>query len=250
LFNGTGEHCRENRGVGGVAKIASEEKVLYVDTRGDVQKNEIEFPSHYTILLSGPPGVGKYEYCLYLLKKWLDEGERVIYVTTERGPEAIIERAKECGFDVGTNENLEFVDFYSAAKGSKLRKYQYLSHVKDITNGIEDALDTLGKPVRIIFDSLSPLFLYMSSKLMVKLIEDLTANTKSKYGFIIYTMQEGVHDPQLFHTILYFLDGQLQMKFEEEEELERKIRVHHMKGEVSDPGWRNFIIGKSGFEFD
>jgi KaiC/GvpD/RAD55 family RecA-like ATPase len=142
------------------------------------------------------------------------------------------------------------VDFYSAAKGSKLRKYQYLTHVKDITNGIEDALDKLGKPVRIIFDSLSPLFLYMTSELMVKLIEDLTSDTKKKYGFIIYTMQEGVHDPQLFHTILYFLDGQLQMKFEEEDVLERKMRVHHMKGMVSDPHWRNFIIGERGIEFE
>ena len=239
-----------NRAASGVEKIDSEENVAYVKTGEQQDKKDIDFPDHYTILLSGPPGIGKFEYCLYLLKKWLSEGEKVIYVTTERGPQAIIERAKQCGFDITGNENLECVDFFSAARGSKLRKYQYLFHVKDITNGIEDALDRLGKPVRIIFDSLSPLFLYMADDLMVKLIEDLTAATKQKYGFIIYNMQEGVHDPQLFHTILYFLDGQLEMKFEEDEELERKIRVHHMKGMAPDTKWRNFIISESGFEFE
>ena len=85
---------------------------------------------------------------------------------------------------------------------------------------------------------------------MVKLIEDLTADAKKKYGFIIYNMQEGVHDPKLFHTILYFLDGQLEMKFEEDEELKRMMRVHHMKGMATDTRWRNFIIGESGFEFE
>ena len=218
-------------------------------TRAD--KLKTGFPSHYTILLSGPPGIGKHEYCLYLLRKWLDDGEKVIYITTERAPERIIERAKECGFDLEENENLEFVDFYSAAtRESKIRAYQYLTKVKDITNGIEDAIDKLGKPVRIIFDSLSPLFLYMSSDLMLKLIEDLTADTKQKYGFIIYTMQEGVHNPQLFHTIVYFLDGHLQMKFEETDTVERKMRVHHMKGEISDPSWRTFVVGERGFEFE
>lgn len=231
-------------------KIGSEEKVVYLKAEGQPEKTDINFPDNYTILLSGPPGVGKFEYCLYLLRKWLSEGEKVIYVTTERGPEIIIERAKQCGFDIGDNGNLEFVDFFSASKGSKLRKYQYLSHVKDIANGIEDALDRLGSTVRIIFDSLSPLFLYMADDLMVKFVEDLTANTKQKYGFIIYNMQEGVHDPQLFHTILYFLDGQLEMKFEEDEDLKRKIRVHHMKGMTTDSKWRNFVISERGFEFE
>lgn len=126
-------------------------------TRRD--KLETGFPSHYTILLSGPLGVGKYEYCLYLLRKWLDEGEKVVYITTERPPEQILERTKECGFDLEGNGNLEFVDFYSApTRDRKIRMYQYLTKVEDITNGIEDAIDKLGKPLRIIFDSLSPLF--------------------------------------------------------------------------------------------
>ena len=230
--------------------IESEENLLYAKTDEQSENRDIDFPEGYTILLSGAPGVGKFEYCLHLLRKWLRDGEKVIYVTTERGPEAIVDRARECGFDIAGNGNLEFVDFFSAARGSKLRKYQYLSHVKDIVNGIEDALDRLGSPVRIIFDSLSPLFLYMADDLMVKFVEDLTADTKQKYGFIIYNMQEGVHDPQLFHTILYFLDGQLEMKFEEGEDLERKIRVHHMKGKGPNTKWRNFIISEKGFEFE
>ncbi len=211
---------------------------------------EIEFPPHCTVLLSGTPGVGKFEYCLYLLKKWLDEGEKVIYVTTERTPVEVNARANEFGFDVTGNENLVFVDFYTASKGTKFRKYQFLTHAKDIVYEIENALDRLDSPVRIIFDSLSPLFLYMPSELMLNFVEDLTKAAKMKYGFIIYTMQEGVHDPQLFHTIMYFVDGYLQMKFDDEGVLERKIRVHHMKGKASDPGWRKFKISESGFGFE
>ena len=96
-----------------------------LESKTQADKLKTGFPSHYTILLSGPPGVGKHEYCLYLLRKWLDSGENVIYITTERAPEKIIERAKECGFDLADNENLEFVDFYSSAtRDSKIRMYQ------------------------------------------------------------------------------------------------------------------------------
>ncbi len=211
---------------------------------------DIEFPSHYSVLLSGAPSVGKFDYCLYLMREWLDNGEKVVYVTTERGPDEIDARAQEIGFGISGNENLVFVDFYSASKDSKLMKYQYLTHVKEIQVGIEDAIDRLGKPVRIIFDSLSPLFLYTPSDLMINLVEDLTSETKRKYGFVIYTMQEGVHDPQLFNTIMYFVDGYLQMEFNEAESLRRKIRVHHMRAKVSDPGWKDFKIGENGFEFE
>jgi|Deesub1362A_J573_1020465.scaffolds.fasta_scaffold00057_101 KaiC/GvpD/RAD55 family RecA-like ATPase len=196
-----------------------------------------DFPSYYTVLLLGPPGVGKREYCLYLLKTWLERGERVIYITSERSPEEIRNEAK-----IDLEKNLLFIDLYSQEGGNKHRGYQLLLHLRDIEIEIEDAVEKLGAPVRIIFDSLSMVFIYTATSLMVSFIQNLTEKVRREYGFIMYTVQEGVHDPRFINTILSFVDGFLQMKFEEGETVEKKFRIHHLKGLQYDSSWMPFNL--------
>ena len=204
-----------------------------------------DFPSYSSAVLMGPPGVGKHEYCIYLLNKWLDDGEKVIFITSERSPEEINKRISG-----GTKkkENLIFVDLFSRSIGNGLYGHQVLLNIDDIERSIERAVEKFGPPVRIIFDSLSMTLIGPNTSMLTGFFYSLTNKIKTKYGFILYTLQEGVHDPQLTNLIFSFVNGYLQMKFEDGETVERKFRVHHFDGIDYDSTWALFKKEGGGVE--
>lgn len=214
----------------------------------------VEFPQNYSALLSGPPGVGKFEYCLNLIKGWLEGGEKIVYLTSERSPDEIKSLAETYGLslDEYENKNLVFIDCYSWSTGGKYEKgfsIENAANLNEINITLEKVMQELEGPVRIVFDSLSPLFLYNDVQIMTKFFHFLTSSAKTKYGFIIYTLQEGVHDPKIRNTLIYLVDGYLEMQFGEDSDvLVRKLRVHHLKGKSTDTSWKNFKIGDKGFE--
>ncbi len=216
----------------------------------------VEFPSNYSVLLSGPPGVGKFEYCLYLVKNWLEKGEKVVYLTSERSPDEIKSMAKNFGFSLDEYEDKElvFIDCYSWSFGKKYERgfsIENAANINEINITLEKAIYKEEESVKIVFDSLSPLFLYNETQVMTKFFQFLTSKTKADYGLIIYTMQEGVHDPQIRNTLIYLVDGYLEMQFDEGSGgLDRKLRIHHMKGIKADTSWKKFKTGEKGFEME
>jgi len=61
---------------------------------------EERFPTNYSVLLSGPPGVGKFEYVLSRIREDLRLGERVVFVTLDLHPTEIRARAKALRLDL------------------------------------------------------------------------------------------------------------------------------------------------------
>ncbi|MFQ5816204.1 MAG: RAD55 family ATPase, partial [Candidatus Hydrothermarchaeaceae archaeon] len=97
-------------------------------------------------------------------------------------------------------------------------------------------------------DSLSPLFLHNPESAITKAFQVLASRARKDYGLLLATLQEGVHPPNVVNTLIYLVDGYLQMKFEEEDGLKRKLRVHHLKGIEADPNWQTFEISKEGIK--
>ncbi len=212
----------------------------------------IPFPKNYTALISGPPGVGKHEYCLDLMKYYLKNGESVVYITTERSPQEIKEKLKETGFDLDVYEASKFIfiDVYSYSTGAK---YDRGFHVDNPANlnliniHLANAASMLGKPMRIFFDSLSSMFLHAPVGEIRKFVGTLSSRAKSEYGFVLYTLQEGMHDEQTMMALRSMMDAVLEMTFEEGPPLKRKFRAHHAKGIKTEPTWYIFQIER-GFE--
>src|SRR5437763_16918200 len=65
---------------------------------------EERFPTNYSVLLSGPPGVGKFEYVLSRIREDLRLGERVVFVTLDLHPTEIRARAKALRLDLEAYE--------------------------------------------------------------------------------------------------------------------------------------------------
>ncbi len=161
----------------------------------------IEFPENYTALLEGSPGIGKFDYCLSLLKTYLEKGEKVVYITTEKSPDEIKAQAKAHDLDIDALEGMSFlfIDIYSHSSGAKYEKGLMVDNPANlnlISINMSKAVQQIGGPVRIFFDSLSTLFLHAKPEELTKFVSTLSSRVKTDYGFILYNLQAEMHDPR------------------------------------------------------
>lgn len=209
------------------------------------------FPANYSVLVLGPPGVGKFEYCIDLTKSSLERGERVVFVATDKSPQEIKARMQGMGIDVDAVEGKRFIFIdVSRSAGS----YPSALCVENPTNlnlisvKMAQAVEQLGRPVRIVFDSLSNLFFHSQPREIVSFLENLTSKVETDYGFIIYTLQDGMHEPATVTAIKHISDCTIEMKLEEEPTLRHKFRVLFAKGISYSQDWFEFSVDERGFK--
>jgi KaiC/GvpD/RAD55 family RecA-like ATPase len=213
----------------------------------------IEFPENYTALLEGSPGIGKFDYCLGLLKTYLEKGEKVVYITTEKAPDEIKAQAKAHDLDIDALEGMSFlfIDIYSHSSGAKYEKGLMVDNPANlnlISINMSKAVQQIGGgPVRIFFDSLSTLFLHAKPEELTKFVSTLSSRVKTDYGFILYNLQAEMHDPQTVTTLKSLVDAVLEMKYDEGPPMKKKFRVHHAKGLKTTPVWHTFDLTEEGF---
>jgi KaiC/GvpD/RAD55 family RecA-like ATPase len=213
------------------------------------------FPVNYSVLLAGPPGVGKFEYFLDLVRQSLELGKRVAFVTLDIHPAEVRERAKAIGLDIETFEGRTFlfVDCYSAISSDKpeldpkRRMYQVssFSNLEGISMAMAKASNDLKAPVMIFFYTLSTLFLHNSQQAISKFMQIVTSRVKTHLGFIAYAVHEGVHDQMTVNLLRSLVDGVIEARFTED--LRSEIRIHHMRGLRADTSW-GLIGGPAGIE--
>src|SRR5437667_9481279 len=65
---------------------------------------EERFPTNYSVLLAGPPGVGKSEYLIARIREDPRLGERVLIVTLDMPPNALRARATALPLPLGSHD--------------------------------------------------------------------------------------------------------------------------------------------------
>lgn len=208
----------------------------------------IRFPANYSVLVTGPPGVGKFEFIVSQVRQAQLAGERCVFVTLDLSPAEVRARAAELGLDLGPLEgdSLLFVDCYSAssserpepAPGKRIYSVSSFSNLEGIGMALSKAAQELGTPVRIYVYSVSTLFLHNSIQAIAKFLQIVTSRVKTSMGFVLYAVQEGVHDPMTMNLLRSLVDGVVEMRFSDS--MDREVRVHHMRGYRVDPAWRSF----------
>ncbi len=211
---------------------------------GDTMSTE-RFPAHYSVLISGPSGVGKLDYMLRLGKQFLDAGERIVFVTLDLHPDEVRTYAESAGIDRASVEGSRFVfvDCYSASATDRMdapvhRKVfsvSSFSNLEGIGMAINKAAQEAKTPVRILFYTASTLFLHNSPQAIAKFVQIITSRVKTSIGFIAYAMHEGVHDVQTTNLLRSLVDGVIEIRFRDD--MTREIRFHHMRGLKFTPGW-------------
>ncbi len=210
---------------------------------------EERFPTNYSVLLSGPPGVGKFEHLIARIREDLRLGERVAFVTLDLHPNEIRARAKALRLELEPYEgkSFMFVDCYSATSserpeapaGKKTLLVSSFSNLEGIGMAMGKAGQELGTPVRIYFYTVSTLFLHNSTQAIAKFFQIVTSRVKTNLGFVLYAVHDGVHDPMTMNLLRSLVDGVVEMRFTDS--MDREIRLHHMRGYHADTTWHPFL---------
>lgn len=208
-----------------------------------------EFPQNYSVLVAGPTGIGKFEYCLDLVKHYLEKGEKVVFITTKMASSAIRDRMVQAGLKMEDYEkDLIFID--ASSEPSEESKELFVTNPANlnmISINLSKAVQTIGSPVRVIFDSLSALFLHVGEGEIKNFVRTFSSRIKKEYGFIIYTLQDEMHSSQTVNALNYLVDAVIEMRHEEAHVRKRKFRVLFAKGIEHNPDWFEFDVGVKGF---
>lgn len=216
------------------------------------------FPKQYAALLAGPPGVGKFEFCLNLACNYANTGERVVYITTEHSPKEIKQKAEKFGLKKEAENSFYVIDIYSWSLGKKYEKESNIIRIHNPAN-LNEILLKIGEisnetnkgNTRLIFHSISPLFLHNEEKDVIKFIQVLTTREKENNNFILYAIQNGVHAPSTVSTLKYLVDGYLEMRFHEEgDKIVSQIRAYYLKKVAFSPIWRTVYINENGLKIE
>lgn len=212
------------------------------------------FPNHYSILVSGPAGVGKFEWLVALARGYLMKGERLVFVTLDMHPREVRERAAALGLDLAKQEgaSMLFVDCYSStaserieeAPSKKMFTVSSYSNLEGLGMAVSKAAVDLKPPVRIVFYTISTLFLHNSPQAIAKFFQIVTNRVKTNMGFIAYAVHEGVHDPLTMNTLRSLVDGVVELRFNDS--MGREVRAHHLRGLNVKPVWQPFEPGAIG----
>lgn len=206
------------------------------------------FPDWCSVLLVGSPGIGALEFNISMVKKYLDEGETVVFVTADLNADNILYLMERFGIDVKgkLGEHLFLIDYHSSLLGTYdngdriNEKIQQVIDLEGIMFNIDEIAGTRGTPIRIFIYSLSTLFLYNQPNVVLKFFQISSSKIRSDFGFAIFTLHDGVHDGTTVNHLMAIADGVIELKFDEE--LKKQMRIRHMRGTVTSPQWIPFEI--------
>jgi KaiC/GvpD/RAD55 family RecA-like ATPase len=203
------------------------------------------FTARNSILLRGPPGSGKTELVLNLVRSWLKKGEKVLFVTISTSGEEILERFIHAGFERNDLEKkMLIVDCYQTqtmqSRDKLIISINGLSHLESITLAISTAVEALEAPVKVVLDGLSSLFLHNAPQTMAKFVQVLTTRSKNEFGYLLITIVDGMHENVTINTLMSLVDGVVEIEFDDD--LLRLLRVRYVKGMRTSPQWYSYNL--------
>jgi len=200
------------------------------------------YPDKSTILVVGPPGIGKEALGYWFTHSGLVQGDFCLYVTRLSVKEVLQD---EKGFGVDTQQK---VPLWFASDGGQI-KYD----VNDLTGLSYNIKETLkqnaGRRTRIVIDAISSLLMLNQLETIYRFLTQLFADVKQYDAVLLATLEEGMHQPQVLAAMQQLFDGVVEMRlYEEGLKVIPLLRVRKMRGSPPQPGYFNFSLTRNGME--
>lgn len=206
------------------------------------------FPEYSSMLMIGSPGIGMLEFATNIAKDWMESDNLVIFVTVDLLPTDLLSIMNSFGISKEVlGRNLFIIDYHSSllgsfdnstnCQGTEIRK---VSDLEGIMFNISTLAATTSRPVKIVVHSLSTLFLYNQSNVVLKFFQISSSRIRNEFGSAIFTIHEGVHDDRTVNHLMAIADGVLELRFDED--LNRRMRIRNMRGCITSSQWIPFEI--------
>jgi len=206
------------------------------------------FPREATVLVVGPPGVGKTTLVNQFMHAGVTADEDGMYIALDDAPDAIRDKAAQFGW---TLDDALFVDGYSWREGGTVSAEYAIESPSDLNQlnmTLSDALRSLDdEQKRIVMDSVSTLVLYADAASAAKFLQAVAAKARSAGACLLMTLEEGMHDDKTVSTLNYAADGMIRMAMEDDQ---RRLSVQRMAKTSHDRDWHPFSITDDGITLD
>lgn len=211
-------------------------------------------PQMCSVLMLGTPGVGLLEFQMGMVKEYLDQGEPVVFVSMDLLPKDLLSAMERFGIPLDRlGKGLYVIDYHSTLLGNTderepgdRAKVRRIHDLEGIMFNVANIYDEEKRPLRIFMHTLSTLFLYNQASVVLKFFQISTSRIRSEYGTAIVSVFDGVHDEKALNHLVALADGVLELRFDEE--LNRVLRVRHMRGMSVSGQWIPFEISPGGDE--
>jgi KaiC/GvpD/RAD55 family RecA-like ATPase len=200
------------------------------------------YPERSTILVVGPPGIGKEALGYWFTQSGLIQGDFCLYVTRLSVKEVLQD---EEGFGIDTGQK---VPLWLASEGGQV-KYD-VNDLSGLSYNIKEILrQNAGRKVRVVVDVISSLLMLNPPETIYRFLTQLFADVKQYEAVLIATLEEGMHQPQVLAAMQQLFDGVVEMRlYEEGLRVLPLLRVRKMRGVPPQPGYFNFSLTKNGME--
>lgn len=206
------------------------------------------FPDQSCVLMVGSPGIGLLEFNISLVKTYLERDDVVIFVALDSSPADVVRCMSSFGLEAKEllGRSLFFLDYHSSLLGASEDRVMRGNGIRSISD-LEGIMFNIGaisnetkKRTRIFIYSLSTLFLYNQSNVVLKFFQISSSKIRANYGTSVISVHEGVHDERTVNHLMAIADGVVELRFDED--LNKMMRIRNMRGVSTSPQWVPFEI--------
>jgi len=199
------------------------------------------YPDKSTVLVVGPPGIGKEALGYWFAQSGLAQGEFCLYVTRLSVSEVLQDQK---GFGIEGRS----APFWMASEGGQV-KYD-VNDLAGLSFRIKEVLKQNGQSrMRVVIDSLSSLLMLNPPETIYKFLTQLFADIKQYDVVLLATLEEGMHKPEVLAAMQQLFDGVVEMRlYEEGLSVIPLLRVRKMRGLPPHPAYYNFSFTRTGME--
>ena len=192
------------------------------------------YPNKSTILLVGPPGIGKEALGYWFATENPTPGDLCLYVTR-----LAVSEVKE---DIGAfAQQRSSEPLWMADQGGSLK-----CDVRDLpglSNGIKEVLRTNGegKRVRIVFDVISSMLMLYPQEMVYRFLAQLFVEIKKFDAVLVATLESGMHPQQVVASMEQLFDGVVELSIHQDGlNIRPLLRIPKMRGQVPLTGYYFF----------
>ena len=203
------------------------------------------YPDRSTILVAGPPGVGKEALGYWFTHSGLIQNDFCLYATTLGVSEVLRDfRA----YHVNVEKK---VPFWIASDGGQVK-----CDVNDLAGLSFNIKETLRKNntsrrTRIVTDVLSSLLMLNPPDSVYRFLSQLFSEIKQHDAVFLATIEEGMHQPNILASMEQLFDGVIELRlYEKGMRLIPLLRVKKMRGSAPQPVYFHFSFDQGRMEIN